>query len=91
MNKIESYVDSVIPKNIPKYKQKILRDEIEAHIYDRIDFYTEIGYDNDASINKALADMGEDEETKSSAPKSKPTSSTASIFTPKSATIATQA
>ena len=66
MNKIESYVDSIIPKNIPKYKQKILRDEIEAHIFDRIDFYTEIGYDNEASINKALADMGEDEEVKSS-------------------------
>ena len=66
MNKIESYIASVIPKNIPKYKQKILRDEIEAHIYDRIDFYTEIGYDNEASINKALADMGEDEEIKTS-------------------------
>ena len=66
MNKIESYIASVIPKNIPKYKQKILRDEIEAHICDRIDFYTEIGYDNEASINKALADMGEDEEIKTS-------------------------
>ena len=50
MNKIESYIASVIPKNIPKYKQKILRDEIEAHIFDRIDFYTEIGYDNEASM-----------------------------------------
>ena len=66
MNKIESYVDSVIPKNIPKSKQKILRAEIEAHIFDRIDFYTEIGYDTDASIDKAIADMGEDEEVKTS-------------------------
>ena len=66
MNKIESYVDSVIPKNIPKFKQQKLRAEIEAHIFDRIDFYTEIGYDTDASIDKAIADMGEDEETKSS-------------------------
>ena len=66
MNKIESYVDSVIPKNIPKSKQKILRAEIEAHIFDRIDFYTDIGYDTDASIDKAIADMGEDEKVKSS-------------------------
>ena len=66
MNKIESYVDSVIPKNIPKSKQQKLRAEIEAHIFDRIDFYTEIGYNTDASIDKAIADMGEDEEVKSS-------------------------
>ncbi len=66
MNKIESYVDSVIPKNIPKSKQQKLRSEIEAHIFDRIDFYTEIGYDTGASIDKAIADMGEDEEVKSS-------------------------
>jgi hypothetical protein len=66
MNKIESYVDSVIPKNIPKLKQKMLRAEIEAHIFDRIDFYTDIGYDTGASIDKAIADMGEDEEIKSS-------------------------
>ncbi len=66
MNKIESYIDSVIPKNIPKSKQQKLKAEIESHIYDRIDFYEEIGYDTDSSINKALADMGEDEETKTS-------------------------
>ncbi len=66
MNKIESYIDSVIPKNIPKSKQQKLKTEIESHIYDRIDFYEEIGYDTDSSINKALADMGEDEETKTS-------------------------
>ncbi len=66
MNKIESYIDSVIPKNIPKTKQQKLKSEIESHIYDRIDFYTDIGYDTDSSINKALADMGEDEETKTS-------------------------
>ncbi len=66
MNKIESYIASVIPKNIPKSKQQILRAEIEAHIFDRMDFYTEIGYDPDASIDKAIADMGEDEEVKSS-------------------------
>ena len=66
MNKIESYVDSVIPKNIPKSKQKMLRAEIEAHIFDRIDFYTDIGYDTGASIDTAIADMGEDEDVKSS-------------------------
>ena len=64
MNKIESYIDSVVPKNIPKSKQQKLKAEIESHIYDRIDFYTEIGYDIGVSVDKALEDMGQDEETK---------------------------
>ncbi len=64
MNRIEAYTDSVIPKNLAKKKKQLLRDEIEAHIYDRIAYYTDIGYDEETAITKAISDMGDDEETK---------------------------
>ncbi len=64
MNKIESYVDSLIPEKIPKIKKIKIRDEFLSHIYDQIDFYMEIGYSIDQSVEKALENMGNDEETK---------------------------
>lgn len=65
MNRINDYVNSLVPSNIPKSKQQNIREELLAHIFDRIDYYKEIGYDTDSAIDKALCDMGEDEETKS--------------------------
>ncbi len=64
MNRIENYIDSIVPKNLSKKKKQLIRDEIGTHIYERVDFYKEIGYDENASVEKALADMGEDEEVK---------------------------
>ncbi|MBR4049561.1 MAG: hypothetical protein IKK09_03610 [Clostridia bacterium] len=66
MNRINDYVNSLVPSNIPKFKQQNIREELLSHIFDRIDYYKEIGYDTDSAIDKALCDMGEDEETKSS-------------------------
>lgn len=66
MNRINDYVNSLVPSNIPKRKQQNIREELLSHIFDRIDYYREIGYDTDSAIDKALCDMGEDEETKSS-------------------------
>lgn len=66
MNRINDYVNSLVPSNIPKFKQQNIREELLSHIFDRIDYYKEIGYDTDLAIDKALCDMGEDEETKSS-------------------------
>ena len=65
MNRINDYVNSLVPSNIPKRKQQNIREELLSHIFDRIDYYKEIGYDTDLAIDKALCDMGEDEETKS--------------------------
>ena len=64
MNRINDYVNSLIPQNIPKRKQLSLREELLSHVCDRIDYYKEIGYDTDSSIGKALDDMGEDETVK---------------------------
>ena len=61
---IEDYLDSVIPQKISESTKKRLRAEIECHIYDRADFYMEIGYDEDAAFEKAIEQMGEGEEVK---------------------------
>lgn len=66
MNRINDYVNSLVPLNIPKRKRKDIREELLSHIFDRIDYYKEIGYDTDSAIDKALCDMGEDEATKAS-------------------------
>lgn len=58
--RIESYLDSVIPEKLSKRRQKLIREELRDHISDHIDFYTEIGYSEDESIQKALTDMGDD-------------------------------
>ncbi|MGN1419528.1 MAG: permease prefix domain 1-containing protein [Acutalibacteraceae bacterium] len=65
-NEVQKYIDSVIPKNIPKSRQSSISDELESHIYEKIDFYEEIGYSKEQSIKKALEEMGEDEEVKQS-------------------------
>lgn len=61
---VEAYLDSVIPQKISESTKKRLRAEIECHIYDRADFYMEIGYDEDAAFEKAIEQMGEGEEVK---------------------------
>lgn len=61
---VEDYLDSVIPQKISESTKKRLRAEIESHIYDRADFYMEIGYDEDAAFEKAIEQMGEGEEVK---------------------------
>ncbi len=66
MNRITDYVNSIIPDNIPKKKKQQLYDELLSHAYDRKDYYTEIGFDENTSTEKALADMGEGETVKNS-------------------------
>lgn len=64
INKIINYIDSIIPENISKKKKRILYDELFCHLLDRIDYYEEIGYSEEQSTDKAIEDMGTDEETK---------------------------
>lgn len=61
---VEDYLDSVIPQKISKSTKAEIRAEIEAHIYDRADFYIEIGYDEDTAFEKAVEHMGEGEEVR---------------------------
>lgn len=64
MNRIAEFVDSFIPKNIPKKKALMLKAELTCHIIDKADFYKEIGYDDSESVNKAIEDFGTDENDK---------------------------
>lgn len=50
--RIEEYLDSVIPEKLSKRRQKLIREELRDHISDHIEFYTEIGYSEDESIQK---------------------------------------
>lgn len=58
--RIEDYLDSVVPERLSKRRKMLIREELQNHILDHIEFYTEIGYSEDESIQKALADMGDD-------------------------------
>ncbi len=65
LSKVKSYIDSVIPENITKNKKRALYDELLCHIIDRTDYYKEIGYSEEQSIDKAIEHMGTDDGTKS--------------------------
>ncbi len=58
---VENYLDSVIPDKISDSTKAELRAEIESHIYDKAEFYIEIGYDEEEAFKKAIAEMGETE------------------------------
>ena len=58
---VEDYLDMVIPKKLPDGKKAELRAEIECHIFDRADYYMEIGYDEVTAFEKAVEQMGEAE------------------------------
>lgn len=58
--RIEDYLDSVVPERLSKRRKMLIREEMQNHISDHIEFYTEIGYGEDESVEKALADMGDD-------------------------------
>ncbi|MBQ2828479.1 MAG: hypothetical protein IJF20_04455 [Clostridia bacterium] len=66
MERIEDYLNSVVPQNISKKKKQKIYDELQSHILDRFDYYKETGYEECDCIEKALADMGESEDVKKS-------------------------
>ena len=61
--RIEEFINEFLPKRITKEKRYELQAELENHIYERIDYYTEIGYSEEESLEKALKDFGDDKET----------------------------
>lgn len=61
---VEDFLDSIIPQKISPKAEEEIREEIESHIYDRVDFYKELGYDEETAIKKSVEKMGEAEEVK---------------------------
>lgn len=62
--RIEEFIKEYLPKNITKEKRYELRKELESHIYDRIDYYAEIGFSEEESLEKAIDDFGKEENIK---------------------------
>ena len=62
MDRITDFVDAFVPKNLPKKRKAALKEELSCHILDKKDYYREIGYDENAGIDKAIADFGDSEE-----------------------------
>lgn len=62
--RIQEFIADYIPKRVTKETGYKLQAELENHIYERIDYYTEIGYSEEESLEKALKDFGDDKETK---------------------------
>ncbi len=61
MNRINAFVEEFIPKNLPKKKAKMLKDELTCHLLDKADHYMDIGYEMSVSIDKAIEEFGTDE------------------------------
>ena len=61
---VEAYLESAIPQKVSEDTKARLRAELECHIFDRADFYMEIGYDEETAFEKAIEQMGEGEEVK---------------------------
>ena len=57
MNKISNFIDEFIPKNISKKRRLLLTNELENHLLDKSNFYKEIGYPEEESIQKAIDDF----------------------------------
>lgn len=62
--RISEFIGDYIPKRITKETRYKLQAELENHIYERIDYYTEVGYSEEESLEKALKDFGEEKEIK---------------------------
>ena len=61
MKEIKAFVDTLIPAKLPKERKAELAAELESHLYEKVDFYMEIGYSQDESTKKAIDDFAEDE------------------------------
>ncbi len=64
MDRITEFVDSFIPKNLPKKRKQILKDELMCHLLDKADYYKELGYEECVSRDKAIEDFGADTDMK---------------------------
>ena len=56
---VSNYLEAAVPKGLTESRRKLLTDELESHIYDKAEHYIEIGYSEEESFEKAVAEMGE--------------------------------
>ncbi|MGN1442920.1 MAG: permease prefix domain 1-containing protein [Acutalibacteraceae bacterium] len=58
---VSDYLDAAIPKGLSASRRKLLTEELEGHIYDRVDAYMQMGYTKEESLQKAIEAMGDAE------------------------------
>ena len=58
---VSDYLEAAVPKGLTASRRKLLTDELESHIYDKAEHYIEIGYPEEESFEKAVAEMGDAE------------------------------
>ena len=63
-NKINEFIESLLPDDINQTKKESLKFELESHILDAIEFYEENNFSYEKSVEKALSDFCCDEKTK---------------------------
>ena len=63
---VSDYLDAAVPKGLTASRRKLLIDELESHIYDKAEHYIEIGYSEEESFEKAVAEMGDAEPVRES-------------------------
>ncbi len=63
-NRINDFINTLLPDDVKPNKKEEIKQELESHILDTIDFYVENGFSYEKSVDKALADFSEDEKTK---------------------------
>lgn len=56
---VSDYLEAAVPKGLTASRRKLLTDELESHIYDKAEHYIEIGYTEEESFEKAVAEMGD--------------------------------
>ena len=63
-NRINEFIETLLPDDINQTKKENLKYELESHILDAIEFYEENGFSYEKSVEKALNDFCSDEKTK---------------------------
>ncbi|MGN1195124.1 MAG: permease prefix domain 1-containing protein [Acutalibacteraceae bacterium] len=58
---VSDYLEAAVPKGLTASRRKLITQELESHIYDKAEHYIEIGYTEEESFEKAVAEMGDAE------------------------------
>ena len=58
---VSDYLEAAVPKGLSASRRKLLTEELEGHIYDRVDAYMQMGYTKEESLQKAIEAMGDAE------------------------------
>ncbi len=59
----DKYIEQVLKQITMKSAKELIAQELESHLEDKIDYYTDVGYSPEDAEQKAVEDMGSPDET----------------------------